>query len=268
MRTNRTLLTATALAMVLASAGLAGAQSSNEGNRGPGASSAEHGTSAPRAQSQGAPQGSMGNRAQQGQQEKSPGNRMGQSEPNRGSKTDRMDAQKPSAQSEKNQRPSAQTEKNEPNRGAAQNERERKDNRGAAENRNNEKRGTVGSERPDQNRGAAENRGRADENRGATENRQAPRGSNVSLSTEQRTKVRETIIREKNAPRLSRSDINISLNVGQRIPRDRIRIRPLPLPSSIVEIEPQWRGYLYFLVGDEIVVVEPDTYEVVAVIPA
>ena len=288
MRTNRTLLTATALAMVLASAGLAGAQSSNEGNRGPGASSAEHGTSAPRAQSQGAPQGSMGNRAQQGQQEKfqqekSPSNRMGQSEPNRaepnrGAKSDSMKPsaqteknQRPSAhteQTEKNQRPSAQTEKNQPNSGAAQNERGRNDNRGTAENRNKEKRGTVGSEPADQNRGAAENRGRADENRGAAENRQAPRGSNVSLSTEQRTKVRETIIREKNAPRLSRSDINISLNVGERIPRDRIRIRPLPLPSSIVEIEPQWRGYLYFLVGDEIVVVEPDTYEVVAVIPA
>ena len=270
MRTKGTLLTATALAMVLAGAGLAGAQSSNEGNRasGPGASSTEHGTTAPRAQSQGAPQGSMGNRAQQGQQEKSPGNRMGQAEPNRGTKTDRMDAQKPSAQSEKNQRPSAQTEKNEPNRGAAQNERGRNENRGTAENRDKDKRGTVGSERTDQNRGAAENRGRADENRGAAENRQAPRGSNVSLSTEQRTKIRETVVRETNAPRLSRSDINISLNVGERIPRDRIRIRPLPLPSSIVEIEPQWRGYLYFLVGDEVVVVEPDTYEVVAVIPA
>jgi hypothetical protein len=35
-----------------------------------------------------------------------------------------------------------------------------------------------------------------------------------------------------------------------------------------VEVEPQWRGFLYFLVGDELVVVEPDTYEVVAVIPA
>jgi hypothetical protein len=257
--------------MVLAGAGLAGAQSSNEGNHanGPGASSAEHDTNAPRAQSQ----GSMGNHAQQGHQEKSPGNRMGQSEPNRaepnrGAKSDRTDSVKPSAQTEKTQRPSAQTEKNESNRGAAQNERGRNDSRGTAQNRNNEKRGTVGSEPTDQKRGAAENRGRTDENRGAAENRQAPRGSNVSLSTEQRTKVRETIIREKNAPRLSRSDINISLNVGERIPRDRIRIRPLPLPSSIVEIEPQWRGYLYFLVGDEIVVVEPDTYEVVAVIPA
>jgi len=37
---------------------------------------------------------------------------------------------------------------------------------------------------------------------------------------------------------------------------------------GIVEIEPQWRGYDYFLVGDEVVVVDPDTFEIVAVIPA
>jgi hypothetical protein len=29
-----------------------------------------------------------------------------------------------------------------------------------------------------------------------------------------------------------------------------------------------WQGHLYFLIGDEIVVVDPDSLEIVAVLPA
>jgi hypothetical protein len=35
-----------------------------------------------------------------------------------------------------------------------------------------------------------------------------------------------------------------------------------------VEIYPDWRGYHFFLVGDQIVIVEPDSLRIVAVIPA
>ena len=41
-----------------------------------------------------------------------------------------------------------------------------------------------------------------------------------------------------------------------------------PIPQDIVVIEPGWRGFEYFLVGDEIVVVDPATLEIVAVLPA
>jgi Protein of unknown function (DUF1236) len=289
MRMKRTLLVATAATSLLAGAGLAVAQSGSENGRNPAgvnrpaATSGEHGTqSGPHAQSQGAPQGSMGNRAQSQSepkgsmgnraQEGNAPNRMGQSEPNRSGKTDRMDAQKPSAQTEKSE--------SDRNRGTAQTERGRNDNRGAAEDRTNENRGTAERNRVEQNRGAAENRGKAEENRGAAENRgrteenrgtaqrEGNRGKSVSLSTEQRTKIRETVLHERSAPRLARTDLNVNVSVGERIPRDRIHIRPLPLPASIVEIEPEWRGYDYFLVGDEVVVVDPDTFEIVAVIPA
>jgi hypothetical protein len=40
------------------------------------------------------------------------------------------------------------------------------------------------------------------------------------------------------------------------------------VPRTIIEIEPAWRGFDYFLVGDDIVVVNPRTLEIVAVIPA
>jgi len=41
-----------------------------------------------------------------------------------------------------------------------------------------------------------------------------------------------------------------------------------PLPSQIVDIYPSWRGYEFFLVRNEIVVVDPRTLEIVAVLPA
>jgi len=41
-----------------------------------------------------------------------------------------------------------------------------------------------------------------------------------------------------------------------------------PLPTTIVEIYPAWSGYQFFLVGDEIVVVDPHTLEIVAVLDA
>jgi hypothetical protein len=249
-KTKNKLLIATALASLLAGVGLAGAQSSNEERaKTPGAKSpTEHAAPAgPRAQSQtepkGAqsqtePKGAVGNHAQQGNTP----NRMGQSEPKSGGKADRLDAQKSGAPNS-----SAQTEKNKSDRNpsAVENEHGRNDRSGAAESR-----------------------GKTQENRGAAENKDAKRPASASLSTEQRTKIRETVIRESNAPRLARTDLNINLSVGERIPRDRIHIRPLPLPATIVEIEPQWRGYEYFLVGDEVVVVDPDTLEIVAVIPA
>jgi hypothetical protein len=42
---------------------------------------------------------------------------------------------------------------------------------------------------------------------------------------------------------------------------------PRKVPAC-VEIEPQWRGYEYFVVGDQIVIVDPRSTEIVAVLDA
>jgi hypothetical protein len=88
-------------------------------------------------------------------------------------------------------------------------------------------------------------------------------GGNVSvtLSTEQRTKIRETVIKERNAPRVGKVDFQI--REGVVIPRT---VRMVEVPNVIVEVHPEWRGYKYFLVNDELVIVEPDTLRIVAVI--
>lgn len=217
------ILLATALASLLASAGIAVAQGTNEqGHNTSGAAPSTQHAQSPSAHSQS-------------------GNRMGQSE--RSPSDNRMT--NPSAQNERNrtQNPTAQNERNRMQNPSAQNERNKMErNPSATENE----------------RGTAQNRQGTPENRGAS----------AQLSPEQRSRIRTTVFGERNAPRIARNDINIDLRVGARIPRDRLHIRPLPLPQTVVAVEPRWRGYDYFLVGNEIVVVEPNTFEIVAIIPA
>jgi Protein of unknown function (DUF1236) len=74
-------------------------------------------------------------------------------------------------------------------------------------------------------------------------------GAGAELSTEQRTQVRQTILQSGNVPRVSRSEVNINISVGTVVPRS---VRLVSLPERIVTIRPAWRGFLYFVVEDEI----------------
>jgi Protein of unknown function (DUF1236) len=87
-------------------------------------------------------------------------------------------------------------------------------------------------------------------------------GASAKLSTEQRTQITTIIRNQRVAPA---TNINFAVSVGTRVPRD---IGFHPLPAEIVTIYPEWRGYEFFLVRDEIVVVDPRTLEIVAVLPA
>ena len=88
-------------------------------------------------------------------------------------------------------------------------------------------------------------------------------GANAKLSTEQRTKITTVIRNEHVAPV---TNIDFSVSVGTRVPRERVSLRALP--SEVVTIYPEWRGYEFFLVRDEIIVVDPRSLEIVAVLPA
>ena len=90
-------------------------------------------------------------------------------------------------------------------------------------------------------------------------------GAGAELSTEQRTEVRQTILQSGNVPRVSRSEVNINISVGTVVPRS---VRLVSIPERIVVIRPAWRGFLYFVVEDEIIVVEPGSLKIVAVISA
>ncbi|MGD0847770.1 DUF1236 domain-containing protein [Bradyrhizobium sp.] len=87
-------------------------------------------------------------------------------------------------------------------------------------------------------------------------------GAGAKLSTEQHTRITSVIRDQHVAPVTS---VNFSIAVGTRIPRD---VTFHPLPTEIVTIYPDWRGYEFILVNDQIVVVNPQTFEIVAVIDA
>ena len=87
-------------------------------------------------------------------------------------------------------------------------------------------------------------------------------GAGAKLSTEQRTKITTVIRGEHIAPV---EHVNFSISVGTRVPRD---VTFHPLPTEVVTIYPEWRGYEFILVGDQVVVVDPRTFEIVAVLDA
>jgi hypothetical protein len=84
----------------------------------------------------------------------------------------------------------------------------------------------------------------------------------ANLSVEQRTQI-SAVIKQQNAPRAS--DVNFSISIGTRVPRT---MHFYPLPPRVVEVYPNWRGYEYILVGNEILVIDPRTEEIVAVLEA
>jgi hypothetical protein len=87
-------------------------------------------------------------------------------------------------------------------------------------------------------------------------------GAPAALSTEQHAKIRDTL-RGGTAERLTK--VPFSTTVGEVIPRT---VHLYVLPVSVLEYAPQYRDYEYILVGDEILIVDPLTLRIVAVIPA
>ncbi len=88
-------------------------------------------------------------------------------------------------------------------------------------------------------------------------------GAGAKLSTEQRTKITTVIRSQRVAPV---NNVNFSISIGTRIPRGGVTFHPLP--TEVVTVYPEWRGYEFILVRDQIVVIDPQTLEIVAVLDA
>jgi hypothetical protein len=158
------------------------------------------------------------------------------------------------------------SERNEQNRATGQAPREDRLNHAPEQNR------TGQAPREDRtNRSSERNRSepereridRTEENRATTGQGAAGTRAIVNLTPEKRTRIHEVIVQERNAPRVSSPNFNVS--VGARVPRT---IRFMALPRTILEIEPAWRGLEYFMVGDEIVIIDPRSMEIVAIVEA
>jgi len=166
----------------------------------------------------------------------------------------------------------AQEEKGGMQQKGAQEERgQQKSLKGAQEERGKNLKGAQ-EERGTNLKGAQEQRGTtvkgaqeqpSTTQRGATTSTSGTRGASVQLSADQRSQIK-TIIGRDRGPRFS-GNVNFDVSVGTRIPRS---VHIVVLPEEIVLLIPEYRGYDYFLIGDEIVIVDPRTLEIVAIIPA
>jgi hypothetical protein len=78
---------------------------------------------------------------------------------------------------------------------------------------------------------------------------------------QEQTRISQSISRLNVRPL---TNVNFSVAVGTVIPRN---VRMQPLPADIVQVVPQYRGYNFVVVRDEIVIIEPSSYKIAAVLP-
>ena len=72
---------------------------------------------------------------------------------------------------------------------------------------------------------------------------------NLHISRENASRISENLVRQGH-----RENVNFNVDVGAPLPRD---VELLPLPPDVVELAPEYRGYDYVVVNDEIVFVDP-----------
>jgi hypothetical protein len=83
----------------------------------------------------------------------------------------------------------------------------------------------------------------------------------VNLTSEQRTRIQQTVFARNDLPRVN--NVNFSLAVGTAVPAS---VRIVDLDPVLIEYFPQYRAHKYFVVRDEIVIVD-NSRKVVAVMP-
>ncbi len=85
----------------------------------------------------------------------------------------------------------------------------------------------------------------------------------TEITTEKKTVIKNKVI-NKDVKRVERNSIDFNISVGVVVPRS---VNLVVLPAAVVEVVPEYEGYLYFLLDDgTLVIVEPDTMEIVYVI--
>jgi hypothetical protein len=86
---------------------------------------------------------------------------------------------------------------------------------------------------------------------------------NVEINEQQRSRIRDVIVSRRDIPRVS--NVNVDLRVGSVVPRS---VRFVSVPEEIVRIYPRFRRHRIVIVRDEIIIVDPVTFRIVAVLPA
>ena len=103
--------------------------------------------------------------------------------------------------------------------------------------------------------------------------------SGVQLVSEDQHSQIKTVIARGSGPRVDRREVHFSVSIGSQVPRS---VQFVTLPDEIVRIVPQYRGFDYFVISyrskdfaapdylyvkDQLVIIDPQTLEIVAIIP-
>lgn len=82
----------------------------------------------------------------------------------------------------------------------------------------------------------------------------------VQISEQKRTQLHEKLGRDRSR---HSTNVRISVSIGATVPRN---VDFYELPPDVVQIVPEYRSYRYVWVGDEIVIIDPARYVVIAVV--
>lgn len=181
------------------------------------------------------------------------------------------DMSRPKAMENKTAEPKAGAESAKPAQKAEDNERMKENPQRAEENERNKQTPQRAEENEHNNKAGhaatEENHEQSSKQNAATQGRQSAHNkaaaANVQLSTQQRTRIKNVVLAGRGSgPRVTH--VNFDVRVGTVVPRGSVEI--VPVPETLVDIEPAWRGFLYFIYGEEVVIVDPDTLAIVAVV--
>jgi len=135
------------------------------------------------------------------------------------------------------------------------------------QSKNESKNGRFAAQPENRNRHGASTAQRNESLKGLQGNTSVPMrgagGTNVTLNNQQRTQIRDTVINGRGAPRVGSVGFNVT--IGTVIPRGHLHL--VRVPETLVRIDPGWRGFLYFVYNDEIVIVDPHDMRIVEVLP-
>ena len=90
----------------------------------------------------------------------------------------------------------------------------------------------------------------------------ASSGKSVQLNDNQRTQIKNIVVKDTNVARVDHVDF--SINVGIAVPRS---VHVAVLPADVVEIVPEYRGFDYVIVGEQLLIIDPNTLLIVEVLP-
>jgi len=117
--------------------------------------------------------------------------------------------------------------------------------------------GTQGQSQQD----AQAPRGNPDSQAATRDSSQPDASGRIELGDQQQTRVTTAIRQQKIEPV---TNLNFAVSVGTAVPSS---VRLTPVPRDFADVLPQYRGYSFFVAQREVVIVDPQSFRIVAFVP-